>query len=155
MRMFADENADTSGILYMSNNIGREEGWNLSEFRLEDTEAASSQKPRRKSRLTDRFIAGPIDIGWLSHARKLGVTALWVGLALWYLRGLRKSDSFVVSNRMMEFWNVEPDAKRRALRKLRNAGLIAIRSRERRSPHVTIIVRSAAYASGKPNERIA
>jgi hypothetical protein len=152
--MFADENADTSGILYMSNNnIGREEGWNLSEFRLEDREAASSKKPPRKSRLTDSFIAGPIDIGWLSHARKLGVTALWVGLALWYLRGLRKSDSFIVSNRMMEFLNVEPDAKRRALRKLRNAGLIAIQSREKRSPLVTIIVKSAAYTSGKPNER--
>ena len=140
MRMFADENADTSGILYMSNNIGREEGWNLSEFRLEDTEAASSQKPPRKSRLTDRFIAGPVDVGWLSRARKLGVTALWVGLALWYLRGLRKSDRFVVSNRMMESWNVEPDAKRRALRKLQRAGLILIEPQERRSPIVSLIL---------------
>ena len=156
MRMFADENADTSGILYMyNNNISREQGWDPGEFRLEDRETTPSQTSPRKSRMMDRFIAGPIDIGWLSHARKLGVTALWVGLALWYLRGLRKSDSFVVSNRMMEFWNVEPDAKRRALRKLQNAGLIAIQSRERRSPLVTIIVRSAARASGRLKERIA
>ena len=109
-------------------------------FALEDTEAASSQKPPRKSRLTDRFIAGPVDVGWLSRARKLGVTALWVGLALWYLRGLRKSDRFVVSNRMMESWNVEPDAKRRALRKLQRAGLILIEPQERRSPIVSLIL---------------
>jgi hypothetical protein len=83
---------------------------------------------------------GPVNVVWLSQARKLGVAALWVGLALWHLRGLRKSHSFIVSNRMMASWEVKPDAKRRGLRKLQKAGLIEIESRERRSPLVTLVV---------------
>ena len=85
------------------------------------------------------FIAGPVDIEWLSQARKLGVTALWVGLILWFLRGLRRSDSFLVSNKMLRKWGIEPDAKTRALRKLEKAQLIAVERRGRRSPMVTIL----------------
>jgi DNA-binding transcriptional ArsR family regulator len=76
---------------------------------------------------------------WLSQARKLGVTALWVGIVLWHLRGLRKSNSFIVSNMMLRKWGVEPDAKTRALRKLEKAQLITVERRGRRSPRVTIL----------------
>jgi hypothetical protein len=139
-RMSADENADTSGILYMS-NLSKEHEWDPSELRLEtDKVLQSSSRRHRRARMRRAFVAGPIDVQWLSHARKLGVSALWVGLALWYIRGLRKSDRFVVSNRMMRPWNVEPDAKRRALWKLQKAGLIVIDSRERRSPVVTLVL---------------
>ena len=85
------------------------------------------------------FIAGPVDMTWMSQARKLGVTALWVGLMLWFLRGLRRSDNIKVSNKMLRKWGVEPDAKTRALRKLEKAQLITVERRGRRSPRVTIL----------------
>jgi hypothetical protein len=78
---------------------------------------------RQPSTIRNKFIKGPLDFVWLSEARKLGVTALWVGLSLWFLRGLRRSNSFMVSNLMMQEWGVQPDAKARALRALEKAGL--------------------------------
>jgi DNA-binding transcriptional ArsR family regulator len=116
--------------------------WDPRELQFPADQAAPKllRRRRRKVYHRGRFIAGPIDVEWLAKARRLGVSALWMGLALWYLRGLRKTDGFVVSNRMMKSLNLEPDAKRRALRKLEAAGLIAISQRQKRSPLVTLIL---------------
>ena len=62
-----------------------------------------------------------------------------VGLALWHIRGLRKADTFIVSNIMLQDWGILPDAKRRALRKLEEAGLIRVERRGKRSPSVTLL----------------
>ena len=97
-----------------------------------------SRPGRRVSPISGKFIAGPIDISWVCQARNLGVTALLVGLALWHLKGLRKTDTFIVSNLMLREWGVEPDAKRRALRALEKAGLIRVERRGKRSPQVTL-----------------
>ena len=127
----------------MSNHNNRG-SWDPSRFRFGPSPAAPQQTGTRIGRriipISGKFIRGPVNVVWLSQARKLGVAALWVGLALWHLRGLRKSDSFIVSNRMMASWEVKPDAKRRALRRLQKAGLIEIESREKRSPLVTLVV---------------
>ena len=95
-------------------------------------------KGRRASSIKGKFIAGPIDVAWVCQARHLGVTALLVGLALWHLKGLRKADTFILSNLMLQEWGVQPDAKWRALRKLERAGLIKVDRRGRRSPQVTL-----------------
>jgi hypothetical protein len=63
-----------------------------------------------------------------------------VGLALWYFKGLRKTNSFIVSNLLLKEWGVGPDAKSRALRKLQKAGLISVEKRGKRSPQVTLVV---------------
>ena len=145
-RMLPDENADTSGILTVSSNsttCSHTPDWDPSRLVLRDI-LAPPPAPRKGRRITPvkgRFIAGPLDIAWLARARQLGVSALWVGLSLWYLRGLRKSDTFVVSNLMMQEWDVQADAKGRALCALENAGLITVERRGKRSPLVTIIVR--------------
>ncbi len=73
--------------------------------------------------------------------------ALLVGLALWHIKGLRKADTFIVSNLIMQDWGVQPDAKGRALRKLEKAGLIKIEGRGKRSPKVTIVVEKRAPRS--------
>ena len=110
----------------MSNNNSSRASWDPSSLQLVSGDVAPPQavirKGRRVSSVRGKFIAGPIDVVWLSQARKLGVTALWVGLGLWFLRGLRRSDSFLVSNLIMQEWDVLPDAKSRALRKLEKAG---------------------------------
>ncbi len=101
--------------------------------------AAKKAGTRRHGLVTgEPFIKGPIDVAWMAKARTLGVSALWVGLSLWHLKGLRHSDSFIVSNRMMKKFGVEPDAKTRALRRLENAGLIAVERRVKRNPKITI-----------------
>jgi hypothetical protein len=127
----------------MSNHNHRS-SWDPSSFQIGPTDVATPKAAIRKGRRIslgkDKFIAGPVNVAWLSRARKLGVTALWVGLSLWFLRGLRHSDSFVVSNLIMREWDVLPDAKLRALRKLEKAGLITIERRGKRSPRVTLVM---------------
>jgi hypothetical protein len=75
------------------------------------------------------------------RAKRLGATALLVGLALWHLKKLRKADTFTISNLMLQEWGVQPDAKSRALRAL-ETGLIRVERRGKRSPRVTLIVRA-------------
>lgn len=103
-----------------------------------------TRRGRRASPIRGKFIGGPIDVSWVVQASRLGVRALLVGLALWHLKKLRQSDTFTVSNLMLQEWGVQPDAKSRALRALERAGLIGVERRGKRSPHVTLIVRASA-----------
>ena len=101
-----------------------------------------TRRGRRPNPVRGKFIAGPVDVAWICEASRLGVKALLVGLALWHIRGLRKTDTFIVSNLMVAEWGVQPDAKSRALRKLEKAGLVSIERREKRSPLVSLVVPS-------------
>jgi DNA-binding transcriptional ArsR family regulator len=134
--------------------------WDPSCLRLDPTGVAGlkgrTYRGRQRSPIRDKFIAGPIDVSWVCQASRLGCKALLVGLALWHLKGLRRSNSFTVSNLMLQEWGIQPDAKTRALRALEKAGLITIERRGKRSPRVTLIVGNTsnggtvAAASGKP-----
>ena len=121
--------------------------WNPNCLRLDQTAVTRVQggtrRGRQRSPIRDKFIAGPIDVSWVCQASRLGVKALLVGLALWHLKALRRDNSFLVSNLMLEEWGIQPDAKRRALGALEKAGLIAIERRGKRSPRVTLIVRKS------------
>jgi DNA-binding transcriptional ArsR family regulator len=88
-----------------------------------------------------------VDVPWVCQAARLGVKALLVGLALWHLRGLRRANSFIVSNLMMQEWGIHPDAKRRALSKLEKAGLIRVERRGKRSPQVTLMLYAGETAA--------
>jgi hypothetical protein len=138
--------------------------WHPSCLRLDQTKVGLNgglRRGRRASPISGKFIKGPLDFVWFSKARQLGVTALWVGFGLWFLRGLRRSNSFTVSNLMMQEWGVQRDAKARALRALEKAGLITIERRGKRSPRVTLVVgntstgSTVAAASGKPVDSFA
>ena len=130
------------------NNI---DSWNPNHLRLVPERVRGSQgvdrRRRRGSPVQGKFIAGPVDVVWLLQARRLGVTALLVGLALWHIKGLRRTDTFIVSNVMLQEWDIEPDAKRRALRALERAGLVKIERRSKRSPQVTLVVRNGTPAA--------
>ena len=119
--------------------------WDPSCLRLDSEGVKRSQggtrKGRRASPVRGKFIAGPIDVSWVVQAKRLGATPLLVGLALWHLKKLRQSDTFTVSNVMLQEWGVQPDAKSRALRALESAGLIRVERRGKRSPLVALIVR--------------
>src|SRR6516165_7747180 len=85
------------------NNI---DSWNPDRLRLAPEPVTRSQgidrRRRRGSPVQGKFIAGPVDVVWLLQARRLGVTALLVGLALRYIKGLRKTDTFILSNLMLQ-----------------------------------------------------
>jgi hypothetical protein len=127
----------------MSNNTNINKGWDPSRLRLDQPQLNHLQgatgQGRRAPPIKGKFIAGPIDVLWVRQARQLGVGALFVGLALWHLKGLRKADTFIVSNLMLQEWGILPDAKRRALRALERAGLIKVERQGKRSPWVTLV----------------
>jgi DNA-binding transcriptional ArsR family regulator len=118
--------------------------WNPNCLRLDQTAVTGGQGGTRRGRqpspIRNKFIAGPIDVSWVCQASRLGIKALLVGLALWHLKGLRRDDSFLVSNLMLQEWGIQPDAKRRALRELEKAGLITVERQGKRSPRVTLVV---------------
>ena len=150
--MLSYRNAYTSGILYMSPNTNTDIGWDPGCLRLNQDEARRLQGGIRRGRrvlpVQGKFIAGPIAVPWLVQTSRLGVKALLVGLALWHIKGLRKADTFIASNLMLQDWGIEPDAKSRALRKLEEAGLITVERRGKRSPRVTIVVGNRVQGGG-------
>jgi DNA-binding transcriptional ArsR family regulator len=123
--------------------------WNPSHLRLDGggTVWDGTRRGRRASPIQGKFIAGPVDVCWVCQASHLGVKALLVGLALWHVRGLRQTNTFIVSNLMMRGWGIKPDAKSRALRALEKAGLIRIERRGKRSPLVTLVVGNTLNAT--------
>jgi len=137
--------------------------WDPTRLRLRQDEVArlngGLRRGRKPSPIRDKFIAGPIGASWVCQASRLGVKALLVGLTLWHVKGLRRSNSFELSNLMVREWGIQPDAKARALRALEKAGLIRIERRGKRSPRVTLIVGNTggtvASASGKPVDSLA
>jgi DNA-binding transcriptional ArsR family regulator len=128
---------------YLKNsNISK---WDPSRLQLDTitrAKSATSVRHRRRPPIEGRYVRGPIPVAWLCRAGQLGGAALLVGLALWYLYGLRKTDTFIVSNLTMESWGVRRDAKSRGLQKLAAAGLIKVERRGKRSPQVTLVVES-------------
>jgi hypothetical protein len=134
----------------MSPNTNANTSWDPSRLRLDQYGArrlqGGTRHGRRASPIRNKFIAGPVDVAWVCQASHLGVKALLVGLALWHIRGLRRADTFTVSNLMVQNWGIQPDAKRRALRALEKAGLIKIERRGKRSPQVTLVVKNSNQA---------
>ena len=126
----------------MSPLTNNSSNWDPRSLQLDQVTARRGTRQGRKvSPIQGKFIAGPIPVSWVCQAKRLGVTALLVGLALWHMKGLRKSNTFIVSNLMLRDWEIQPDAKGRALRKLEMAGLITVERRGKRSPHVTLLVK--------------
>jgi DNA-binding transcriptional ArsR family regulator len=130
--------------------------WDPNYLRLDQTRVVRLKgrlrRGRQPSPIRDKFIAGPIDVSWVCQTSRLGVKALLVGLALWHLKGLRRDNSFLVSNLMLQEWGIQPDAKRRALRALEKAGLITVERRGKRSPRVTLVVGGCVYGGRTPPE---
>jgi hypothetical protein len=125
--------------------------WTVEDLKLPTPNVlpAVTGKPGRKVRKVDGlFLKGPVPMWWLELARKQGGPALWLGTCLWLLRGLRKSDTFVLSNVFLDEHGMQPDAKWRALRKLERVGLVRVERRGRKNPTVTIIDGKAPTSHG-------
>jgi hypothetical protein len=87
----------------------------------------------------ERFLKGPIPLKWLTHASMLPGKSLQVGIALWYLKGLKKNSVVKLTNVTLSEFGVKKDAKRRALKSLEEAGLVSIERYTGKNPIVTIL----------------
>ena len=75
----------------------------------------------------------------MKQAAKVSWRALRVGLALWYLVGLKKAQPVKPTWAIWERFGLSPDAGRLGLAALERAGLVAVDRHGGRCPMVTIL----------------
>ncbi len=112
----------------------------LDQFRANREGTARPSKPHRapRHRAGQWFLKGPIPGPWLTRASGLSWRALRVGLALWYLAGLKKSRTVSPTWDVWRRFGLPPDAGRRGLAALERAGLVTVDRHVGRCPVVTI-----------------
>jgi len=87
----------------------------------------------------EKFLKGPIPWSWLSKGASLKGQALHVGIALWLLAGIKRSQSVALSNSVLRDLGVSRYSGYRALHALEGAGLISVDRHTGRNPLVTIL----------------
>jgi hypothetical protein len=90
-------------------------------------------KPRK-----GKFLRGPIPLEWLRRAAALPGKALAVGLALWFLRGLRNRRTVRLTRRTLKRFDIGRKPGYLGLKNLLAAGLVHVRRQVGKSPIVTI-----------------
>ena len=91
-----------------------------------------SAKEKKGARVTGRqtapFLSGPVPVAWLAAANVAGGSALALGIALWFHRGLRKKYGPIlrVNAAVRKAMDLTPDQARRAVAALASKGLIHI-----------------------------
>lgn len=97
------------------------------------------QRDRTDARLSRRFVMGPIPVPWLARAFSLTSSAAKCALALFYQRGLCRSDEFKVEPARFRELGIHELARRRGLLELEIAGLIRLRKRTSKPPITELI----------------
>ena len=128
----------------------------MGEFRLEDFALTPEQvevihayqakhRPARSAppspspfRVTGRFLYGPVSMEWLWEAKQAGLRALWAGLELWVLHGMRRRRRTLKGNPKEIPLNISAIARQlgtdrqsvsQGLQALIRAGLVVVRRR--------------------------
>jgi len=86
------------------------------------------------TRLSQRFVKGPIPVPWLAKAFSLTPSAAKCALALFYQRGLRCCDEFKIEPARFRELGIPEIARRRGLHDLERAGLIRLQKRSSKTP---------------------
>jgi len=97
-----------------------------------------SRKPPRH-RQGEKFLKGPIPWEWLTEAAKQPGKAFQVGIALWFLAGIKGSRTVALSGSVLEDFGVNRYAAYRGLKVLEDAGLVSAKRHPGRNPLVTIL----------------
>src|SRR5688500_11375531 len=100
-------------------------------------------KPRAKEKAPrpkpgEKFLKGPVPLSWLESAAHLPGKSLHLGNALWFLAGLKKTRSVILSRSVLQLFGIDRSAKSRALSQLEKAGLVSIERHPGCNPLVTI-----------------
>ena len=107
----------------------------LQDYGLYHSKIAKSDRPLKRSGYYVRTI--PLD--WARTAASLPGKAAAVSLALWFIVGIRKSPTVVLSGVLLRCFGIHRLAGRRALEKLEAAGLVRVERTGKKSPRVNLI----------------
>jgi hypothetical protein len=113
---------------------------NIERFRLPAGLAGSGNASGRPPRPgpKEHFLKGPVPFDWLKAAAALPGRAVTVGLYLWYLGGLKKSNRFALPTAKVETFGVDRFAQYRAITALVEADLISVERHRGRHPIITL-----------------
>ena len=92
-----------------------------------------------KAKRNQLFTKGPIPLAWQVAAAKLPGKVLQTGLAIWFLAGIRESNTVILGNELLAHHGVSRRAKVRCLKALEGAGLIFVEYRENKNPRITLL----------------
>ena len=87
----------------------------------------------------DRFIKGPIPLEWITRANALPGKAGAVGLALWFLVGVKCARTIRLTGEVERIAGCNRKTVYQALAALEGAGLISVTRRSGARPTTTII----------------
>jgi len=93
----------------------------------------------KKSREYGRYIKGPIPLDWIICAAQLGGKTVNLALALWYLKGLQRSDTVILTHKMLREFGVSVNTSYRLLERMEGSGLVRIKQQPGSAPRVTIM----------------
>ena len=101
---------------------------------------------KKRPHATEPFLRGPVPLAWLARAHAAGGSALAVGLALWFVRGVSGTRAPVkVSSSVRRRFELSRDQTGYGLRALEAAGLARYVKKGRgRCPVVEILERPPA-----------
>lgn len=97
------------------------------------------QRDRKNTRLSQRFVMGPIPVPWLAKAFYLTPSAAKCAIALFYQRGLSRSNEFKIEAARFLELGIEETARRRGLHDLEQAGLIRLKKQTSKTPIARLV----------------
>jgi hypothetical protein len=113
---------------------------NIQQTSLSDILAAS-KKPKGKAprhKKGEKFLKGPVPWDWIVKAANLSGSALKVTYAVWFLSGMKNTDTIKLSNSILKELGVSRRSKYRALKTMEEVGLISVSNKTGSSPDITI-----------------
>ncbi len=96
-----------------------------------------SNLPKHKT--GDRFLKGPIPMAWLNKAMQLSGKAFHVAIIIWYLAGMKSNRQVKLTQKELDVFNINRNAKYRALAELKAANLICVDSGNGKNPLITLL----------------
>ncbi|MBQ0721699.1 MAG: hypothetical protein KBT88_16175 [Gammaproteobacteria bacterium] len=118
----------------------------MTDFSLEDIQQLPARGNTALSKTAiptkstgEAFLRGPIPLPWISAAAELPGKSLHLSLAIWFRASLSQNGTIRLGNSLLAQFGVNPDAKRRALKALEDAGLIEVTRVKNKNPVVTLL----------------
>lgn len=97
--------------------------------------------PKQKgSKFTKYFLKGPVYLHWLEICAKQGGKCLNLGVAICFMAGLKKKQTFKIQRKFLELLCIDRGAVYSNLKKLEKVGLISVNRKNGASPVITVLV---------------
>jgi hypothetical protein len=112
--------------------------FDMNGLRLAATSWSAAAAPPRHRR-GEWFLKGPIPLKWLAQASGLPGKALHVGVAIWFLAGMKKSSTVSLAAAVLRTFGVSRHSVYRALSALESAALVSVDRHRGRNPIVTLL----------------